>query len=102
MYPIINMKATGIRLRQLMNQKNITAKDVQHYLKLSCVQSVYRWLGGHSMPTIDNLYALSELFQVPIDYLVVGNRIYRTPVHNSFFCSRIIAYYKLISRQCIA
>lgn len=26
------------------------------------------------MPTIDNLYALSDLFQVPIDLLVCGNR----------------------------
>ncbi len=26
------------------------------------------------MPTIDNLYALSELLQVPIDAIVCGNR----------------------------
>lgn len=26
------------------------------------------------MPTIDNLYALSQLFQMPIDAIVRGNR----------------------------
>lgn len=59
MYPMINMKATGIRLRQIMDRKNITVKDVQQYLNLSCVQSVYRWLGGHSMPTVVRAYALA-------------------------------------------
>lgn len=98
MYPMINMKATGIRLRQIMNRKNITAKDIQQYLNLSCVQSVYRWLGGHSMPTVDNLYALSELLQVPIDYLIVGNRTYQIPDHNYLFYARIRAYHKGIGR----
>lgn len=30
MYPIINMKATGIRLRQIMDRKNITSRDATH------------------------------------------------------------------------
>ena len=103
MYPTINMKATGIRLREIMSQKNITPKDIQQYLKLSCVQSVYRWLGGHSMPTIDNLYALSALFQMPIDYLIVGNRTYQMPVHNTpSFYFRMMAYYESIKEQYVA
>lgn len=57
-----------------MDIREITPKDVQEYLGLGCVQSVYRWLDGINMPTIDNLYALSELFQVPIDAIVRGNR----------------------------
>lgn len=32
------------------------------------------WTDGVNMPTIDNLYALSELLQVPIDAIVCGNR----------------------------
>lgn len=101
MYPIINMKATGIRLRQVMDRKNITVKDIQQYLNLSCVQSVYRWLGGHSMPTVDHLYALSELFQVPIDYLIVGNRTYQIPEHRYSLYVRVRAYYKKLG-QCMA
>ena len=74
MFPIINKRETGINLRRIMDKRGITAKDVQQYLGLGCVQSVYRWLDGINMPTIDNLYALSELFQVPIDAIVCGNR----------------------------
>ena len=102
MYPTINMKATGILLRQIMEQKNMSVKDVQRYLNLSCVQSVYRWLSGRSMPSIDNLYALSELFQMPIDDMIVGNRIYQFPINNNPLYFRMKAYYKGILGCCTA
>ena len=74
MFPLINKRETGVNLRRIMDMRGITAKDVQEYLGLGCVQSVYRWTDGVNMPTIDNLYALSELLQVPIDAIVLGNR----------------------------
>ena len=74
MFPLINKRETGVNLRRIMDMHGITPKDVQEYLGLGCVQSVYRWIDGINMPTIDNLYALSQLFQVPIDAIVRGNR----------------------------
>ncbi len=74
MFPLINKRETGINLRRIMDMRGLTAKDVQEFLGLGCVQSVYRWIDGINMPTIDNLYALSELFQLPIDAIVCGNR----------------------------
>ena len=59
MFPIIDRKRTGIRLRRIMDERGLSVKDVQQYLELGSVQSVYHWLNGLSMPTIDNLYALS-------------------------------------------
>lgn len=74
MFPVIDKRETGINLSRIMAMRGITAKDMQDYLNLGCVQSIYRWLDGINMPTIDNLYALSELLQVPIDEIVCGNR----------------------------
>lgn len=74
MFPTINKRETGLHLRRIMDMRGITAKQVQEYLGLGCVQSVYRWIEGINVPTIDNLYALSELLQVPIDAIVCGNR----------------------------
>ena len=74
MFPLINKRETGVNLRRIMDMRGITPKDVQEYLGLGCVQSVYRWLDGVNVPTVDNLYALSELFHVPMDALVCGNR----------------------------
>ena len=77
MIPELNKRETGIQLRRIMDKHGISVKDVQHYLGLGSVQSVYHWLNGISMPTVDNLYALSELFQVPIDDIICGTRTWR-------------------------
>jgi len=48
--------------------------DIQTYLGLSCVQTVYRWLDGTNIPSVDNLYALSSLLHVDmelVDYLSI-------------------------------
>ena len=74
MIPVINKKETGLKLRKIMDEKGFSVKDVQKYLELGSVQSVYHWLNGISMPSIDNLYALSELFRMPIDEMICGNR----------------------------
>lgn len=67
MLPLIDKKKTGISLRRIMDERGLTVKDVQQYLGLGSVQSIYHWLNGLSMPKVDNLYALSYLFQVPVD-----------------------------------
>lgn len=95
MYPTINMKATGMRIRQIMHQRRLTVKDIQKYLNLSSVQSVYHWFKGQSMPTIDNLYALAELFQMPIDAMIVGNKNYHRFNSDGSY-ARIYMYYMAV------
>jgi len=101
MFPLINKQETGINLRRIMDKRGLSAKDVQEYLGLGCVQSVYRWIDGINMPTIDNLYALSELFQLPIDSIVRGNRNLIAPrftLETTEPCDkRICAYYHKIN-----
>lgn len=98
MFPIIDRKRTGIRLRRIMDERGLSVKDVQQYLELGSVQSVYHWLNGLSMPTIDNLYALSELFQMPIDDLVCGNRDNVFAYKSGSQCERISAYYERLNK----
>ena len=74
MFPIINLRETGINLRRIMDKRGIEPKDVQKYLNLASTQSVYNWCNGLNMPTVDNLYALSQLLQVSIDEIICGNR----------------------------
>ena len=106
MFPTIDKLATGINLRRLMDEREITVKDVQKFLGLGCVQSVYRWLDGVSMPTIDHLYALSELLQVSIDAIVCGNRKTHVPVStvktDNSREKRLFAYYRKIQEFLVA
>ncbi len=71
--PFIRTEETGRRLRSLLASRGLTVKDVQKYLGLSCPQSIYRWLDGKSLPSIDNLYALQGLFHMPMDQLLCGS-----------------------------
>lgn len=93
MYPTIDKRKTGINLRRIMDERGLTVKDVQEYLGLACLQSIYHWLNGITMPTVDNLYALSELFQVPVDDMLCGNRkpIYTGEKQAQF--KRLYTYY---------
>lgn len=74
MYPIIDKKATGTRIKRIMDRKNISVKELKEYLGLSCVQSIYHWLDGTCLPTLDNLYAMSQLFGMSVDAMICGNR----------------------------
>ena len=84
-YPIINREETGSSLRGMMKKKGISIKCVQEYLGLACVQSVYHWLDGKKLPSVDSLYALSQLLQVPMDEMLCGSRDkIQTPWETSF------------------
>lgn len=72
-YPVIDMKKTGRRIRFLMQCSHLGPADIQRYLGLACVQTVYRWLSGTNIPSTDNLYALSRLFGVRVDDMLAGD-----------------------------
>ena len=92
-YPVIDTVRTGQNIKRIMKVRNYTVRDVQHFLGLGSPQSIYHWFSGKSMPTLDNIYALSELFYIPVDRMIVGNRRFAfTPTCNDM-CDRIYAYY---------
>ena len=72
-YPVIDIERTGQNIKHIMQMRGMTVKDIQLFLGLSTPQSIYHWLEGRNLPTLDNLYALSELFCLPIDELIKGN-----------------------------
>lgn len=73
-FPQIDMYKTGQNIKRIMLEKGMTVKDVQTYLELATPQSVYHWFNRRSLPPVDNLYALSNLFCMPMDMLLCGNR----------------------------
>lgn len=52
---------TGKNIREAMNHKNLTVRDITLALGLSTPNAVYKWLRGDTVPSIDNIYALSLL-----------------------------------------
>ena len=97
----IDKTKTGQQIHLLMEKRGVTVKDVRDALSLACVQSVYHWLDGQSMPTLDNLYALSDLLKVPMDILICRNRCYDPVIIVSSGDERLFRYYMLI-QKCMA
>ena len=95
MTPTIDKVKTGQQIRLLMEKHGVTVKDVKNALSLGCVQSVYHWLDGQSLPTLDNLYALSDLLKVPMDMMVCGNRRYNPAKISLAGAERLSRYSKL-------
>ena len=71
LYPVIDMKATGKRIRELRLEKGIKIDDIVTYMGLSVPQAIYKWQRGDSLPSVDNLYALSILYDTPVEEILV-------------------------------
>ncbi len=69
--PVIDMENTGRNLRMLCRRKGICVKELQSLLNLGSVQSVYDWYHGRTLPSVDNLLALSMLLGVPMEQILV-------------------------------
>lgn len=93
-YPVIDMVRTGQNIKHIMQRKGMTVKDIQEYLELSTPQSIYHWFDGRNLPTVDNLYALSELFHLPVDALLKGSRKYENVSFQEAVCQRMLVYYE--------
>ena len=71
--PMIDMERTGKRIRQLCTANQYSVRELQDYLRIGCPQSIYNWYHGKTLPSLDHLYALSYLLQVPVNWLVVSD-----------------------------
>ena len=70
-YPVIDLVATGNNIRRLRMERGFTVRDLQRYFGFEEPRAIYKWQKGESLPTVDNLYALGNLFDVPMDQILV-------------------------------
>lgn len=70
-YPVIDMAATGDNIKRLRLERGLTVRDLQKYFGFEEPQAIYKWQRGQSLPTVDNLYALGNLFEVSMDKILV-------------------------------
>ena len=71
MFPVIDPEATGRNIQRLRQQRGLTVRDLQAYFGFTEPQAIYKWQSGRSLPTVDNLLALSALLGVPMDRILV-------------------------------
>ena len=71
-YPeIINKEATIRKIRALMEEKNISEKDMARRIHVN-IQTVRNWLSGKTFPNkVEHIFALSKLFDVLTNDFIV-------------------------------
>ena len=70
-FPVIDPAATGENIRRLRLQRGLSVRDLQDFFGFEEPQAIYKWQWGKSLPSVDNLYALSTLLDVPMDAILV-------------------------------
>ena len=73
MFPVIDMAATGENITRLRKERGLTVRDVQDWFGFEEPQAIYKWQQGKSLPTVDNLYALGVLLEVPMEEILVSH-----------------------------
>lgn len=70
-FPVIDLVATGNSIRRLRMERGLTVRELQSYFGFEEPRAIYKWQKGESLPTVDNLYALGTIFEVPMDQILV-------------------------------
>ena len=71
-FPVIDLPATGANIRRLRQSRGLSVRDLQRFFGFEEPQAIYKWQRGQSLPTVDNLYALSALLEVPMNEILVA------------------------------
>ena len=69
-YPILDMEATGRQIKMLRLEKHLSVMDICEYMGFENPQAVYKWQRGETLPSVDNLFALSRLLGTTVDNLL--------------------------------
>jgi transcriptional regulator with XRE-family HTH domain len=73
--PIIDVAATGANIKAMMRTKGFQVADVQARCGFNTPQAIFKWMRGDSVPTIDNMIIIADMFGVTIDQIIVIKRI---------------------------
>ena len=69
--PVVDLRRTGQNILALRKKNGLSVKELQTILGFSTPQAIYKWQHGECLPTVDNLVALSAVFSVSVDAILV-------------------------------
>ncbi len=68
-YPVVDLVATGARIKELRIQNHLTVQEVADFMGVS-VQAIFKWQRGDALPTLENSLALSKLFGTTVNEIL--------------------------------
>ena len=70
-FPVIDPEATGRNILHLRREKGLSVRELQVFFHFDEPRAIYKWQSGQSLPTVDNLFALSRLLGVRMEDILV-------------------------------
>ena len=67
----IDMVNTGLNITRLREEKGLSVRDLQDIFGFATPQAIYKWQHGTSLPTVDNLVILANVFNVHMEDILV-------------------------------
>ncbi len=72
-YVMIDLTATGNRIKELMVENKVSVSDLQKACGFERPQAIYKWLSGKSLPSMDNMVIIRIILHTTIDDILVIN-----------------------------
>lgn len=69
--PYVNLELTGSNIESLRKKSGMSVKDMQEIFGFATPQAIYKWQHGDSIPEINNLLLLAEIFDCNIEDILV-------------------------------
>ena len=70
-YPVIDLKETGKKIKMLRKKSGYSVSELQEFFGFEHPNAIYKWQKGDSLPTVDNLLALSVIFKISMNDILV-------------------------------
>ena len=107
-FPVIDLKATGRNIRRLRIERGLSVSTMQTFFGFVEPRAIYKWQNGETLPTVDNLFALGKLLEVPMDQILIPLKNNKNEQQDKTCCSNhilnllylIIFFYINCNRMC--
>lgn len=71
--PDVNLKRTGKILKHLREENKLSVRELRDFFGFDYPNAIYDWEKGLKLPNLTNLIALSKLYEVSIDELLLSD-----------------------------
>lgn len=66
----IDAVATGKRIQELRKQRGLRVTDISDRMGFYEPQAVYKWMRGESLPTLQNMFCLSQILETSMEDII--------------------------------
>jgi len=71
--PTVNMTATGSNIKALIKAHGLKITEIQNVCGFNTSQSIFKWMRGEALPSLDDLVILAHILGVTIDEIIITN-----------------------------